>query len=653
MTSVIETGGSFEPVTGDLGWERGFWREPAKAFAVFLIIQIALIVGGVAPFFDGMLAEPDAYMRMNRVQYLWDSGAWFDPLYPRISPPDGLLQHWTRPMDLLLLIGGLIAAPFVGFEDGLHWWGVIIGPVMLFPALLAFVWAAVPLVRRDCLWLVGVFFVTQPALLITFLVGRPDQNCLLMLLFVIYVGLTIRMVLDPRRDAWPVLAGVVAALALWVSMETLLFVIVGIAVPGVFWLAGDARLSRALAIHAAALTAAVALSLPLERGFDRLLQLEYDQLSVAQLGVFALNAAFWSAMAGLHRFPRLSGKLVGRLAAAGGAAIAVLATIWVAFPGMFESPFARVDDLYRTVRLANIAEFQPIVRWSDLTGNATATTVGQLFLWLGAGALAVPGLIWMLRSSSGPTRRGWLVVALMALVFIPLSFAQVRWVAYAEAMLVLPYAALVGAGLAWVSRLPWAEPLLAFPRAFAVALACTWIFIPAVIAGATTGSPDVEPSAEPFTAAAPTSGEGAQHAAATDEACPLAALSRVLADPDGLGNRPRRVMAFVDFGPELLYRTPHAVFSIPNHRYQSGFTATYRAMTARSSERAEAVLREYGVELLVICPEWPLEAEFYGGDGGRGIFYGDLLAGRVPAFLEPLALPDALVGRFALFAMRE
>ena len=644
MTSVTETRGSLEPTAG----ETGFWQEPTKAFAVFLVIQIALVYGGVAPFFGGILAEPDAYMRMNRVLYLWESGAWFDPLYPRISPPDGLLQHWTRPLDVLLLIGGLIAAPFVGFEEGLHWWGVIIGPAMLFPALLAFVWAAVPLVRRQWLWLVGVFFVTQPALLVTFLVGRPDQNCLLMLLFVVYVGLTIRMVLEPRRAAWPALAGAVAALALWVSLETMLFVIVGIAVPGVFWLAGEPRLSRALLIHGLSLLAVLALSLPIERGFDRLLQLEYDQLSVVHLGVFALNAAFWGAMEGLERLPRVSGNLLGRAAVAAVAASAVLAVIWVALPGMYQSPFSRVDDLYRSVRLANIAEFQPIVRWSDLTGPDAATTIGHLFLWLGAGAFAIPGLVWMLRRSSGSAWRGWLVVALMASVFIPLSFAQVRWVAYAEAMLVLPYAALVGAGLAWISRLPLAEPLLALPRAIVVALACTWTFLPAVIVGASAGGEPVEAAGPPGEAAQPAE---QQAAADSDELCPLNALSQVLADPDGLGDRSRRVMAFVDFGPELLYRTPHSVYSIPNHRFQSGFTATYRAMTAQSAQAAESVLRQSGVELVVVCPEWPLEAQFYGSDGASGLFYDDLAAGNAPSFLVPVALPEALDSRFALYAV--
>jgi len=641
MTSVIDTRGSVGPGAK----EPSLWWEPTKAFAVFLIIQIALVVGGVAPLSDGMLAEPDAYMRMNRVLYLWDSGTWFDPIYPRISPPDGLLQHWTRPMDTLLLIGGAVAAPFLGFQEGLHWWGVIVGPVMLFPALLAFVWAAIPLVRREWLWLVGVFFVTQPALLMTFLVGRPDHNCLLMLLFVAYVGLTIRIVLEPDRRSMAIMAGAVAAVSLWVSLETLLFVVVGIAVPGLFWIAGEARLSRAMLIHAASLMAVVAVSLLVERGFGRLVQVEYDQVSVAHLALFGLNTAFWAAMVGIGWIPRLSGALAGRIAVAAGAATVVLSTIWLALPGLVHSPLSQVDDLYRSVRLTNIAEFQPIVRWSDLVGPSAPTTIGHLFLWLGAGAVAIPALVWMLRRHSGGPWRGWLVITLMAVVFVPMSIAQVRWVAYAEAMLVIPYAAAVGASLVWITRLPIPDPFLALPRALAVAFACTWNFIPAMIVGAVGDDQPVAPVAVP--------GEEAEQAAVdADNVCPLASLSRVLSDSAGLGDRSRRVMAFVDFGPEILYRTSHAVFSIPNHRFQAGFTATYEAMTASTDESAESILRDNGVDILVLCPEWPLEGAFYGSDGGPGMFYGRLLAGDVPSYLEPIVLPDDLMGRFAVFALR-
>lgn len=611
--------------------------EPVKAFAVFLIIQIALVLADVAPFSHGSLADPDSYMRLNRVMHLWDSGAWFDPVYPRIGPPDGHIQHWTRPMDVLLLAGAILAAPFVGFETGLHWWGVVIGPVMLMPSLMALIWAAKPLVRREWLWLAGVVFVTQPAIMVTFLVGRPDHNCLLILLFIVYFGSTIRLLMDPRQLGLAVVAGTVAALALWVSVETLLFVVAGIAVSGVVWILGDQRIPRVMTVHAGALFVALAAALLVERGVDRFVMVEFDQTSIAHLGLFGLNLAFWAAIDVARRLVRQLADWPARVAFAGVLSAAVLAILWGVQPGFFESPLARVDDLYRTMRLVNIQEFQPILRWSDLLGSDTLPALGWLFLWLGTASLAIPFVVWMIATRPVAERRGWIALASTAAIFVPLSCMQYRWVAYAEAVLVIPYVCAVGLALNRISRCTLPEPLLAVARALLVSLACVWTFGPEALAGALAVAEETTDSV-----------------AETGGACPLAPLSAFLADTDGLGDRPRRVMAFVDFGPELLYRTPHAVYSIPNHRFQPGFTATYRIMTAGSAGEAHTLIQQNRVELIAVCPNWPVEAMFYGGEAlNPDGFYNVLTTDAVPDFLEAVRLPDEVGRHFRLYSVVE
>lgn len=632
MTTLTETEGRETRPTRSIGSN---W-EPLKAFAVFLIIQIALVLAGVTPFSDGSLADPDSYMRLNRVLHLWDGGAWFDPVYPRIGPPDGHVQHWTRPMDLLLLAGAMVAAPFAGFEAGLHWWGVLVGPVMLLPTLMILIWAAKPLVRQDWLWLVGVLFVTQPAVLVTFLVGRPDHNCLLILLFVLYLALTIRLLMDPGRWLWAVLAGSVAAVALWVSVETMLFVVAGIAAPGLIWLLGERRLSHLMTIHAGALFAALAATLLLERGFGRFADVEFDQTSIAHLWLFAGNLAFWGAMDLVRRFVRTPPGWLARVLLSATLGGVVLAVIWSLVPGFFESPLARVDDLYRAQRLVNIEEIQPILHWSDLWEGAALAGLGRLFLWLGTAFLAVPALIWMVATRPAAEKQGWIALATVAAIFIPLACAQVRWLAYAEAVLLIPYACLVGLALDRINRSSRPDWILALPRALVVSMACVWFFGPAVLAGLADSSETAENPG----------------VAESGGACPLTALSAFLADPQGLGGRPQRLMAFVDFGPELLYRTPHSVYSIPNHRYQPGFTTTYRIMTAPNPAAAQTLIRQSGVDMIVICPNWPVEALFYGGarrnpDG----FYNDLAAGTPPGFLQAIPLPEDLGRHFRLFSV--
>ncbi len=86
------------------------------AILMMVLIQVGLVVKGTAPVFDGVLIDPDGYMRLARVAQLWADGNWFDPVFARIGPPEGLALHWSRPFDLLLLFGALLASPLLGFE---------------------------------------------------------------------------------------------------------------------------------------------------------------------------------------------------------------------------------------------------------------------------------------------------------------------------------------------------------------------------------------------------------------------------------------------------------------------------------------------------------------------------------------------------------
>ena len=82
-----------------------------------VLAQTLLAWTGVTPVFDGALADPDAYMRLNRVLALHDGGDWFDPRDLRVNPPEGHVQHWTRPLDALLFAGAWLLEPLLGFRD--------------------------------------------------------------------------------------------------------------------------------------------------------------------------------------------------------------------------------------------------------------------------------------------------------------------------------------------------------------------------------------------------------------------------------------------------------------------------------------------------------------------------------------------------------
>ena len=129
--SIAVTGpGPGTPAAAPAGRDAALAWAVATAALVMLIIQAGLVLKGNAPVLNGVLIDPDSYMRLARVEHLWATGAWFDPVFPRIGPPEGLALHWTRPFDVLLLAGALIASPLLGFKAGLYWWGAFLGPVL-------------------------------------------------------------------------------------------------------------------------------------------------------------------------------------------------------------------------------------------------------------------------------------------------------------------------------------------------------------------------------------------------------------------------------------------------------------------------------------------------------------------------------------------
>src|SRR5918996_1503947 len=242
--------------------------------------QAVLALSGVLPVLDGALVDTDAYMRLTRVLQLHDGGAWFDPREPRINPPEGHVQHWTRVLDALLLAGAWPLQPVLGFERALHLWGVLISPALLALAVLAIGWAGAPALDRDARLLACLVLLIQPVVLAYTSVGRPDHHSLLLLLALLLIGLSARLAAAPQDRRAAVLAGTVAAIAVWVSPEALTFVAVSLAALGLFWLAGVPGLGRANRAYLLATTATLAIALLIERGPGDLLAIESDRLSI-------------------------------------------------------------------------------------------------------------------------------------------------------------------------------------------------------------------------------------------------------------------------------------------------------------------------------------------------------------------------------------
>ncbi|MHA1151456.1 MAG: hypothetical protein ACTSQ7_02110 [Alphaproteobacteria bacterium] len=612
---------------------------PAVGTAILMmaIIQVGLVVKGNAPVLDGVLIDPDGYMRLARVAQLWQEGNWFDSLVTRIGPPEGLTLHWSRPFDLLLLIGALLASPMLGFEAGLYWWGVVLGPLLQAVAVIALVWAAAPLLSRAWRCLLAFLFVAQPGIFGAFAVGRPDHHGVQVILFVLLIGLTLRLIFDPTRARAALWSGAISALAVWVSVESILPVALSIAALGLAWLFGEPRALRALVIQAISILAALLAALLIERGGGAFDSIAIDRLSLAHVAVFAVNLGFWLAMAWVARHGG-AGKLAGNLIVRGGAAavgaLAGLALLWLVLPGLFADPMDSGDALYLAKHMIHIEELQPLIRFPDSPDGDWAGAVTRPLLWLGLALMAGPWLIYRIwavpAGRVGAERLAWIYLGLGAALFLPLAARQLRWAFYPEVLLLIPYAALAGAFLDRVAART-SDQVIGVLRPLVVVALCAWFYVPAGM------------SASP-----PQTSAAIRNAAS----CPIRELAPLLDDPAGLGAVPKTILALIDFGPELLYRTRHSVLAIPNHRRQPGFTAGYRIMTSSDFAAAERGLRAAGVDLVLVCPS-SAESWFYNTESSAETLSQALQADNPPDYLSRVALPEPLNGQFKLYALRE
>jgi len=615
---------------------------PLKDFG-FLVLTLFVIQLGCAASYGiaaDLFLDTDAYSWLNRAVLFNQNGEWFNAKLPWVNPPDGHLQHWTRPFDMLLYSGALVLSPFVGFERGLSLWGQWLSPILQVISLFSLVWAFSPMARKedtDMLPVLALVFLAQISIISTFAIGRADHQSLLCLLYIIALGLTIRMLTEPVVRNRALLTGLVSGLAVWVSMESILSVLIIQVSLGVFWMFGDTKQVRNLVYYTGALALVAAVSLLLQNGIEDYLLPLGDQISVVYVVLFVLMFLFWlgvsqlipNASAGNAWFFRLT------LASLGAAGIAV--GVVALFPEMIDGPLGTVDETYRKVRLERISEIQPLINWTKLAEGEWGLASSRFLAHLGIAIPAIAVMLYHLSrgvSSAGATReaRFWAPLAIATLLFVPLTFYQIRWVYYASIVMIPAYAWFVVILMNYVQR--------RFRGAIGSGL--KMIVLVGLAIGPLLGSLQVldEFYAKPMKTR-PTDGTANSIASLVD-------IAALLDDPVGLGKQPKNLLAFVDFGPELVYRTKHNVYSIPNHRPQTGFTDTLKIFGATDDDSAKEVAKRRNVELILIMPNSG-EVNLYRSGDTTGVFYERLVAGDTPYWLTEVSLPQKLADSFRLY----
>lgn len=558
---------------------------------------MSLLVSGVLFGAAPSVLDTDGFMRLTRVTELrLGAVGWWDGFAYRSNAPFGHSMHWTRPLDVLLLMLALPLETVAAPATALRYAAFVIGPLGLGLLAASTTWAFLPLLGKVGALVAGLGVAIQPALLAYGSVGRVDHHSLIFIAAAVLVGLSLRLVDRPTETRLAVSAGVVAGLGLWVSTEFLLPTAVVLLAFCVAWVIGGEPAPRAMQRLCAAWVVTVLVALMIERAPDLRSQ-DLDRISLVHFVVAVLAFAFWRML------PLVALAKLGRFGQALGAGAVAGLLLWFAVPSFVAGPFGDVPPELWGAWLSKVAELQPIWPFADNPTRAVYLLAGPLI-----------GLLLVLAAvRTDAARRGrWVILAVALVGFIVMGTVQTRFVAYAQMLASVGWGWLAATLVARVGSTRSVKTSLR--RVGAMLVGVAGFLVPVV---AVTLLP----------------AEASQPGVA--ESCELRDLVGVI---DSRGDAPI-VLAHVDWGPEILYRTDAQVLAAPYHRNVGGILDA-RAFLSGSVEHAARIAEERGVDLVAVCLE--RDAAYLGDDRSPGDLLSAIATGEEPAWLSLISASGGL-----------
>jgi hypothetical protein len=596
------------------------WAGRALAIlALWAIIELGLLMAGVSPVLQGDLGDSDAYLQLVKVQHLYETGDWYANLLPRSNWPQGEAVAWTRSLDSVLLAGAALFRPFFGsFHDALFWFSVVLSPLCALACAFAAGWMPGPLLGPSARFGAALLLLTQPGILSYTYARGPNHHGILFLAFIAGCGFILRALKQPEERYAPAWAGAMIGIGLWISVEFLLPLVVILSVLGGLWLFDGQRWTAVNRRFAAGFLLSLLVLLPVEHAFGDLLTPEYDRLSIVHLALAGILLGFWIAV---PMAARRSAAWLPRFAASAIGVIAAGAIMTAIYPKFFAGPLVDIDPTLVAHLIAHNADWQSAIP-SSLGG------LGRFLFYAGLPILCLAvaaRMLWLRRGDAGGP--AWLFLTILLLVYAAMTLRSVRFAGFAEIAALIPL----------MQLLEQVDERLGRRHSWQAALG-KCLAITALILGFPAGGGAALAAATP-----------AGHEAGSGD-CRLADIAPILNDPAGLGARQRMILAAVHSGPEILYRTSHAVLATPMFR-NPGIMDAYHILAAGDDASAKAILERRRIDLILLCP---LSGErlFFDSDEGQDTLYNRLVAGRNPAWAQAVPLPDNLAKRFLLFAVR-
>ncbi len=512
------------------------------------LLNVALGAADWHGVLAGSLNDPDSYMRLLRIEQGIQSGHLLTNV-TRDGSGAGVYVEWSRLLDALIWAACLPLAPFLGWHRALFVAGVALGPLASGALGAALAWAAEPFVARRYLWMAVIAAGLLPGLLTFAVLGVVHYHVWLLVLIVTTIAAVARAA--QGDNGYGFLAGLSGGFAIWLTPETMPFVLMAFAALVLVW--WRAPIALTLVCCAAGFVDVLGFGLTVDPPFGGYGVPAIDRLSLVYV---VLGLLLLLGTGGLWRLERRGEAYARPL----GLAIMALAVLgWVAvFPRVAMGPYGLMspEDMRRFFGV--MSELQPV------QGR-------EIFIFLLPGALALAYALW--RAKRGPAHIMWLYVSACAAVALVLGLKFILFVGFSATLA----AGLVPFAVAEVSQGFAARAARASLARIGVLL--TVIGLPWGVAFA------LPPPA------APAGAKGAP-------ACGLREIGTLLA-PAGHSV----VLAPVEDTPEILYRSEvDTVGSL----YQHGVPAYLRAREAwrvAPSDTVPDAVRAAKAQYVLFCPQ--------------------------------------------------
>ncbi len=558
-------------------------RLYAMLFLASALAAVAVSPTTILPVFHDRLVDGDSYMRLLRIEQGLKHG-YLANVVQRDDSGAPMVVEWSRLVDAFIVALAAPLAFFVGWHHALYIAGVATQPIFAGALGASLSFASEPLSKREFLWVAPVVGILLPGVRGFDVFGVIHYHIILLAAIAFTLGWCFRARNGALRPMF--YCGIAGGLAIWITPETMPFVLLGYVALGLSWL--QRPIGAGMALLGASFFLTTAFGTLIDPPHGGIWVAESDRISIIYAELALAVAAACLALAWLDKKP-MSGV---RRKAFGLVAALLSFAIWLAcWPRISLGPFGLIPHSDMRVFYGQMAEVQPV------------TGATEFFL------LLFPGLF--------------------AMVYVLLrAWRSRRDVEASGAWLVLAAGIALSTGL--TARFVIFQQI---PAGFAAALAPVILtdITDSVVREAAAASLRVSTFffllVFPYLPALTMAYLHPQKSVPHGGSCSTVGIGRLLAPASG-----KIVLTAVNYAPQLLYRTK---IIIVGSLYQHGIKGYLRA---RAAWRAPATpspspqLRATGAEFVLFCNT--TAREYLGPHTAKNSLWALLVEHRPPHWLH-------------------